>query len=327
MINFIGDPLQFSADVESLILGKEPFFFSRIGGSDTDAVIDYIASKNSSNPEAFEKELLEHLATVQRYNGFYAKADLRENFSRYLETLISSYKGLNRGTICGGKLISIYYPKVIHPSLRKFHSNIERTVGFFDEISEPWRKLDLYPYNRIENIGHRDSTLISSLAKTLNGKRVLVVSPFAESILFNYHRRNSFFKEVKFPEIELAVVNTPITYYGLPDELYPHGNWFETVDELNKIIASEDFDIALLSCGSYALPIGDFIKNKMRRGAIYVGGVLQLFFGVMGRRYDSIFFTQHINQENFIYPIERQKYLSNKIIPESMAKEAFGAYF
>lgn len=46
MINFIGDPLQFSADVESLILGKEPFFLSRIGGSEFQV-----------GPDCLEKEI------------------------------------------------------------------------------------------------------------------------------------------------------------------------------------------------------------------------------------------------------------------------------
>ena len=46
-----------------------------------------------------------------------------------------------------------------------------------------------------------------------------------------------------------------------------------------------DFDIALLGCGCYGHPLCDFIRNELNKSAIYVGGGLQLLFGVMGKRW------------------------------------------
>jgi hypothetical protein len=92
-------------------------------------------------------------------------------------------------------------------------------------------------------------------------------------------------------------------------------------------IAKIEFDVALLACGSYAMPLGDFVASEMRKKAIYVGGILQLIFGIMGRRYENPFFTDQINAEKFIYPVEGQRYLKHVKITPQMAKEAFAAYF
>src|SRR5262249_22087026 len=139
-------------------------------------------------------------------------------------------------------------------------------------------------------------------------------------------RRRTFFKDYQYPDFNLKVLNTPITYAGLPRNLYPNADWFETVDDLKNAVSSYEFDIALLSCGSYAMPLGLHIETKVRKQAIYVGGILQLYFGVMGRRYDGPFFRQQINSEAFIWPVERELFLQHVQIKEDAPTEGFGAY-
>jgi hypothetical protein len=46
----------------------------------------------------------------------------------------------------------------------------------------------------------------------------------------------------------------------------------------------DDFDVALLSCGGYANPIASYIFSQ-KKSAIYVGGVLQMYFGILGNRW------------------------------------------
>tara|TARA_B000000557_G_C20804457_1_gene457025 strand:+ start:1653 stop:1931 length:279 start_codon:yes stop_codon:yes gene_type:complete len=70
-------------------------------------------------------------------------------------------------------------------------------------------------------------------------------------------------------------------------------------------ISKLEFDIALLGCGGYGLPICYFINKKMNKSAIYIGGGLQLLFGVMGKRWESKKDFQKIISENdskFIRP-------------------------
>lgn len=50
------------------------------------------------------------------------------------------------------------------------------------------------------------------------------------------------------------------------------------------MIKNIDFDVALLSCGTYAHFLGEYIKNIGKK-SIYIGGVLPLHFGIFGDRY------------------------------------------
>jgi hypothetical protein len=45
--------------------------------------------------------------------------------------------------------------------------------------------------------------------------------------------------------------------------------------------------LALVSCGGYGMLICDFIKNKMNKNVIYVGGALQIWFGIKGSIWDT----------------------------------------
>ena len=96
---------------------------------------------------------------------------------------------------------------------------------------------------------------------------------------------------------------------------------------LRDEVSEADFEIALLSCGSYAMPLGVHIQRVLGRKAVYVGGILQLYFGVLGRRYENPWFLDQINRENFIYPVERERYMKFVNVGENTAREAFGAYF
>ena len=86
---------------------------------------------------------------------------------------------------------------------------------------------------------------------------------------------------------------------------YLHNSWLETYNLMINDISKLEFDIALLGCGGYGLPLCEFIKSKMNKSAIYIGGGLQLLFGVMGKRWESREEWQKIITENnskFIRP-------------------------
>ena len=68
-------------------------------------------------------------------------------------------------------------------------------------------------------------------------------------------------------------------------------------------ISKLDFDIALVSCGGYGAPLSYYIKKELNKSVIYVGGGIQLLFGVMGKRWENIDMWKKIikeNESNFI---------------------------
>lgn len=86
---------------------------------------------------------------------------------------------------------------------------------------------------------------------------------------------------------------------------YPHNNWTETFNDLKKrVLKEKEPDLWLVSCGCYGVPLCDEIATN-RKKAIYVGGLLQLFFGLKGKRWDQRQDVIRSYNEYWTYPTEK----------------------
>jgi len=119
----------------------------------------------------------------------------------------------------------------------------------------------------------------------LEGKRVLVVHPFDASVRQQYPRRHLIFEgKSVLPEFELLTLKPPVTLGG---ETQAYGSWSEALDDLIGQVKECEFDVALIGCGAYGLPLGAAVKQS-GKSAIHMGGALQLLFGISGRRWESM---------------------------------------
>lgn len=58
--------------------------------------------------------------------------------------------------------------------------------------------------------------------------------------------------------------------------------------ELSEVVNETfDFDIALVSCGGFGMLVSDYIFSHLGKSVMYVGGGLQLFFGINGNRWKT----------------------------------------
>ncbi len=137
----------------------------------------------------------------------------------------------------------------------------------------------------------------------LYGKRVLVVSPFSESIKMQYKRRRELFEnENNLPDFEL------ITYQSLETQMGDNkgfSNWFEAYQYMEKEILQIEFDVAIIGCGAYGYPLTAAIKRAGRQ-AIEMCSSTQLMFGIKAKRWvenrnESV--TKWWN-DAWIYPME-----------------------
>lgn len=120
----------------------------------------------------------------------------------------------------------------------------------------------------------------------LEGKKVLVIHPFEESIREQYMNYDKIFPNPDIlPKFELKTLKAVQTAGTMDDPRF--STWFDALqwmcDECRKI----DFDIALIGCGAYGFPLAAYIK-KMGKQAIHLGGSLQILFGLKGRRWDEL---------------------------------------
>lgn len=130
----------------------------------------------------------------------------------------------------------------------------------------------------------------------LRGKRVLVVSPFTDTIVKQYaHRELLFDNPEVLPEFaELIPMKAVQSIAGTPTEYH---DWFEALDSMKEQMSSIDYDVALIGCGAYGMHLAVHAK-RMGRIGIHTAGWTQMLFGVYGNRWlnDEPQFKRFINQ-------------------------------
>lgn len=122
-------------------------------------------------------------------------------------------------------------------------------------------------------------------SEELKNKTVLVIHPFTDTINTQFKHRDKIWSNDKIlPQFDLKLYK-PVQSIG--DYTQRHTSWLESLNYMKQGIANIQFDIALLGCGAYGMPLCNFIKTTLNKTAIYIGGGLQLLFGIRGKRWDD----------------------------------------
>ena len=129
--------------------------------------------------------------------------------------------------------------------------------------------------------------------KALKGKRVLVIYPFAELIAQQYsQKRDLLFPGTEIlPEFELKVLPAVQTIAGERDERF--ADWFEALQWMHDEALRIDFDVAIVGCGAYGLPLAAMLKESGKQ-AIHLGGAVQIIFGIKGKRWEEEEIFQYV---------------------------------
>lgn len=151
----------------------------------------------------------------------------------------------------------------------------------------------------------------------LTGKKVLLIHPFVEEAKIQYKKRSILWNDKDvLPEFTL------ITYKSVQSMLNietPHKTWFEALNKMQTDISKIDFDIALVGCGAYGMPIASYIKD-MGKQAIHLAGWTQVLFGIIGKRWEDNPQVAPFINENWIRPDKNN-------IPNNASKIENGCYW
>lgn len=120
-------------------------------------------------------------------------------------------------------------------------------------------------------------------SKALEGKKVLVVHPFAKDIEEQYLKRELLFKNNILPHFQLTTIRA---VQSLASDTTEFKDWFEALDYMKAEIDKVDYDICLIGCGAYGFPLAAHVKRMGKKGFHY-GGALQLLFGIRGKRWED----------------------------------------
>jgi hypothetical protein len=151
----------------------------------------------------------------------------------------------------------------------------------------------------------------------LRRKRILVISPFEESIREKIPIREKLYDGVDlFPECSFVFIKPPQTQGETEQTEYFGFHLREFKKELDAI--KDTYDVALVSCGGY----GNLVCNHIfesGKSAIYIGGVLQMYFGILGMRWyrERPDIVRLFLNEHWIRPKESEKPANYKHIEGS----------
>lgn len=160
---------------------------------------------------------------------------------------------------------------------------------------------------------------VTQWTSVLKDKKVLVIHPFEESIRNQYYNnREKIYPGTDIlPEFDLQTVKAVQTAADNPDERF--ASWFDALDYMTEEALKKDFDIALIGCGAYGLPLGARMKQAGKK-AVHMGGCLQLLFGIRGARWDTRDYMKPFINEFWTRPADSE-------IPEKAKKVENACYW
>lgn len=282
----------------------KPIFFSRFGGSDTSVIRQYYKDKNLINNADWYKQ---YANIVKMYNGYFDFDNSVGNFQKFLDDMTVFYKNTDDSSYCGSYIV-------------------DGNDAFFDYALDGKTIIN---YGFIESV----RPFLKSFTDWGLNKKILIISPFSKSIEHQFKNKDNLYLDYIFPEFELITYNTKITYNADGDTKESLGlttnNWHEECLRMAEDISKIDFDIALLTCASYGMFLGNHIKYSMGKKSIYLGGILNVYFNIYGGRYkdEQLYYIPcGLNPETRIDPIENVD-IENIVGGKDKPTEALNAYF
>ncbi|GHU00749.1 hypothetical protein FACS1894186_2010 [Alphaproteobacteria bacterium] len=156
--------------------------------------------------------------------------------------------------------------------------------------------------------------------RVLAGRKVLVISPLADSITRQYEKRRLIWPDNPdiLPDFTLRTLKAVQSIADAKDDL-PYASWFEALADMERQIAAVDFDVALISAGAYGQPLGAFVKG-LGKQAVVVGGGLQIMFGIKGARWEESPDFSPLFNEHWVSPSAAER-------PRGLEKVERGCYW
>lgn len=249
------------SELQHKLESKIPFAAGKIGGFELWAM--------RAAEFGYRKEYLEVYDKLCNNAGFFSDAnDIVANLERYSNVMKDAISNVDY-------LIRWQYSKEEY-FIRKYCSNDLRDIDWLGAVYQ--------------------GRAVGSLFK---GRKILVVTPFDKLVEYQYSRRELIYPEEFLPEFDLQTYRAVQTIAGNKDDRFR--DWFEALKYMSAEICAKDFDLALVGCGAYSLPLCAAIKES-GKSAIHMGGDVQLIFGIMGKRWENDPFVLSKKNEYWIYP-------------------------
>lgn len=276
--------------IKSIIESNSTFFIGRIAGVELKVAYKFLNSLRL-NPA-------DELAELENNAGI--RTDDTESLNNYVSELVASYKACT--TIAEW------------PQTGKVFALTGTGQTLISELTPATPKISalaLEPYYFSE---------ATSWMPALTGRRILIIHPFAKTLESQVPHFSKLFPDrTWFKDCEFQFIQPPLTLAGNHANL----NWESHYDRFiygSAFSELTEFDVALVAAGGYGMLIANHIYTNLKKSVMYIGGALQIFFGVIGKRWFNNREILNLTNDDWIRPIKDDK-------PPNFAKVERGCYW
>ena len=274
-------PTDLAGELAEKIRNNTPFLLARLGGTEGAIAGQYCEIMHGLR-KSYEEDTVEWLFST---SGVFADdyVDRIKAVDRYAELTLEG-------------LLECDYLSAMFPT----------------KIYMPFFFLN-YAKNAVATFSDYGPTFERETAKTwyaaLEGRRILVVNSFTESIQQQYKRKELLAQDKahELPDFELITYQSAVTQMG--ERYGSYQNSFEVLEKMIHDIDRIEFDVALIGAGAYGFPLSVAIK-RMGKIAIETCGTTPYFFGVYDERFVRQNGRPNYMTDAWIRPMEHppQKY-------------------
>lgn len=281
------DPLAVSRIIYDKLIDDKPCMIARFGSTELVTLVNYLGVKQSdrsilkyiqgrSLPWWWHEGIMDQ---IQRWSGFFPPT--QNKIEQFCELMLEDMKEVD---VLGSWLSDESY--------------IEARCSYIKVrliLMEPfWTNL--------------------SWMRALEGKKVLIIHPFAETIRMQYGKRHFLFDNpTVLPEFSSLKIIKAVQTLGRSDDRFE--DWFDALESMKNEIDKTDFEFALIGCGAYGFPLAAYVK-RIGKKSIHLGGALQLLFGIKGNRWENEDFGEQTFGKKGVYKALMNEYWVKPMVVE-----------
>lgn len=234
---------------------NKKFFVGRLSGNETSLVGKFLS-----------KQIISPLLVNNMLNGAGIKFNNLDDIKNYV---FEYNDAISKSTLLG------VWDAQMYSQAEEYYNFINKAYPHIKQICahslEPYYFMDHEDYKFDDLFKNKKILIISSHNNTIQNQLKNIDKLFTKNI---------FHKDVTF-----KIYKPPQQNAGNNDNNSWSFHCNKMKEDLQNIKNEFNFDIALVSAGGFGMIITNFIFNKLDASVIYVGGSLQLFFGINGGRW------------------------------------------
>jgi hypothetical protein len=190
------------------------------------------------------------------------------------------------------EMVGVYDATWMYGPMLDFHVFMSRFMYNKPRICinalEPFRYMDLETYR---------------FPDLFKDKRVLIITSHADTVTQQIEKGKLYHRKALFPECASLNVYRSVQQNGKSNDDQSWKVHFDKMKEDLRVLTETDpYDVVLAGCGGYGMLLSNYIHKQLKKSVIYVGGAIQLYFGIKGDRWKDVEYT-----EDWIYPLDSDK--------------------